>query len=123
LKVEQTWLEILRQEFVEGEDSFCLQLRINLAWDKKAFSRLTAAMLQCCKSMAQDEMLPRWLAEGFWYIPQFVRNWTTHPAWKETTQTEPQYYEDAYQRLDDLAYWFFIGESSYIDPEKGYAPM
>jgi hypothetical protein len=73
--------------------------------------------------MAQDEMLPRWLAEGFWYTPQFVRGWTTHPAWGKKTQTEPQYYEDAYQRLDDLAYWFFIGESLYLNPEKGYAPM
>jgi hypothetical protein len=28
--MEETWLDILRQEFVENEDSFCFQLRINL---------------------------------------------------------------------------------------------
>ena len=94
--MEQSYLDVLHQEFLEvGEDSFCLQLRINLEWDKKAFSRLTAAMLVCCRAKAKDEMLPRWLAEGFWYVPQFVRNWTTHPAWTSTTQGDPHYYEDA----------------------------
>lgn len=124
------YISVLRNEFVAGEGSFLIQMRVDLVWDKAAFSRLTAAMLDCCKAYARDQRgaddetsLPVWLAEGFWYLSFCVRDWTTHPAWAARTAPEQGYYDDAYERLDALASWFFTGAPLYSDIEKGYAPM
>jgi hypothetical protein len=68
-----------------------------------------------------DTMLPRWLADGFWYLSTFVRGHTSHPAWEKIVAQEPEYFSHAYERLDDLASWFFSGECPWIDEEKGWA--
>ncbi len=68
-----------------------------------------------------DTMLPRWLAEGFWYLSTFVRDHTSHPAWEHTIAREPGYFAHAYARLDALASWFFSGEYPWIDEEEGWA--
>lgn len=47
-------LELLRREFSAGEGSFLLQFRIDLHWDRNAFSRLEQAMRRIC---AQQEPL------------------------------------------------------------------
>ncbi len=60
------------------------------------------------------------MAVGFWYIPSFVRDWTTHEHFPRVDL--PEYYEKAYQRLEMLAYWFFFGESPYL-AGKGFEPM
>jgi hypothetical protein len=65
---------------------------------RAAFSRLVAAM-------------ERWIAEGFWYYQGFVRDWTSHPNFPRPYGES--YYEVAYKRLSDLAYWMFMGESPY----------
>jgi hypothetical protein len=127
---------VLAHEFSAGEGSALLQLRVHLIWDKVAFARLTDAMLACCKVYnAHDRRvagvgygadvtpLPRWLADGLWYVGWFVRDWTTHPAWAERTAPEQSYYDDAYERVFMLAEWFFTGDCSYTDPDKGFAPM
>lgn len=70
-----------------------------------------------------DTMLPRWLADGFWYLSTFVRGHTSHPAWERTIAQEPEYFSQAYERLDDLASWFFSGQLPWIDEEKGWVSM
>lgn len=127
---------VLAHEFVAGEGSFLLQLRVYLKWDKAAFTQLTQAMLTCCQAYDAHELraahigegayqtpLPRWLAEGFWYVPTFVRDWTSHPAWKEYIESEQEYYDRAYERLDRLADWFFTGHCPSMNPAKTFAPM
>src|SRR6185312_7056217 len=118
------WYSILQHEFNANEGSFLLQLRCDLVWDRAAFTRLTGAMLDCCKvydttkdppttafpgSPYYDRTVPRWLAEGFWYASTFIRGHTSHPAWREKIASDLDYYDKAYERLDDLAYWFFFG--------------
>jgi hypothetical protein len=108
------YLEILKYEFEAREDSFLLKVRTQMEWDKVAFSRLVHAMKVYCEKEAGTESVERWIASGFWYIPQFTRDWTTHPSFPREHSDE--YYEQAYHLLDALAYWFFMGESPY---EKG----
>jgi hypothetical protein len=127
---------VLVHEFSADEGSFLLQLRVQLTWDKAAFTRLTEAMLACGQAYdaharraagigygADATPLPRWLAEGFWYLGTFVQEWTTHPAWAERTAPEQGYYDAAYVRLFMLAEWFFTGDCPYTDPAQGFAPM
>ena len=54
------------------------------------------------------------MAEGFYYVPRFVRDWTTHPNFP---RLQPQqYHDDCLRRLDDLADWFFHGWHMYLEP-------
>jgi len=68
-------------------------------------------MLACCRAddMAVQHLtvvervhdptpLPRWLADGVWYVATCVTAWTTHPAWTAKTAPEPDYYHQAYER-------------------------
>ena len=114
------YLKLLRHEFEAGDGSFLIQLRSDLIWEKASFNRLIAVMQSCCEAFSRSDTLERWMAEGFWYVPWFVRDWTTHPNFPRIHQ--PEYYEKAYERLDDLAYWFFFGESPYL-PGKGFEAL
>lgn len=131
----EAWYDILQHEFAADEGSFLLQLRVRLVWDKAAFTRLTAAMLECCKeydtshqsletriAAYHQQSVPRWLAEGFWFAYEFTWEHTSHPAWRENIALDQDYYEKAYERLFDLADWFFTGHSP-LDPDKGFSPM
>jgi hypothetical protein len=140
------WYETLQHEVSADEASFLLQLRTEMIWDKTAFTRLTAAMLECCKAydrtyrppetplvtdtlveqLSADyyrQSVPRWLAEGFWFAYEFTKGHTSHPAWSDKIAREPEYYDKAYWRLFNLADWFFTGQCPYRDPDKGFAPM
>ena len=54
-------LELLRQEFRAEDGSFLLQLRVDLHWDRQAFSRLEQAMRRVC---AQQEPQIHEIATG-----------------------------------------------------------
>lgn len=86
-----------------------LQLRGDLHWDHDAFLRLIACMQAYLESDRDVENLPRWVAEGFWFLDHFVRQWTSHTDFPRTSTHE--YYEAAHQRLHDLAWWLFMGSS------------
>ncbi|HLG63866.1 MAG TPA: hypothetical protein VKY19_18130 [Ktedonosporobacter sp.] len=66
-------------------------------------------------------LLPDWLAELFWFIPEEVIGWTSHEAWEKKRAREPEYFEKAYERLRLLASWFFTGSCPWLDEEKGWA--
>ena len=102
---------ILRSEFTAEDGSFLLRLRCDLIWDQAAFSRLVLAMEHCTAAHAGRESIERWVAEGFWYLEQFTPDWSTHPNFPRPHGEK--YYEAAYQRLRDLSYWLFVGESPY----------
>lgn len=114
------YLEILEHELNAGDGSFLIKLRCDLEWDRAAFTRLTDAMKQCCEELAGAEVIDRWLAGGFWYLSFFVKDWTTHPNFPKKEPDD--YYAKAYERLDSLAYWFFMGESPY-EGAQGFEPL
>ncbi|HEX8612752.1 MAG TPA: hypothetical protein VF800_15805 [Telluria sp.] len=106
-------LLVLKEEFQAGDGSFLLELRCDLNWNRKAFVRLVSAMQEYIEKRPESETLERWIAEGFWHLDHFVKEWCSHASFSRPY--EQQYYEDAYERLHDLAYWLFVGESPYID--------
>lgn len=113
----QDILATLRYEFDAEENSFLLKMRCNLEWDARAFEILIDAMQAYLESDRDKEHIDRWIAQGFWFANHYVKYWTSHPAFPK--QLPESYYECAYQRLYDLAYWFFAGESPY---ESGTLP-
>ncbi|MCU0783799.1 MAG: hypothetical protein MUF81_07070 [Verrucomicrobia bacterium] len=109
----EDFMTILKNEFDAGEGSFLIKLRPNLEWDKDAFNRLVTAMKLCAESKSSEPKLERWVAEGFWFVSWFVRSWAAHPRFPKDHAAD--YYERAFSRLDDLAYWYFKGLSPYKD--------
>lgn len=131
-----TYYDVLQREFAAEEGSFLLQLKCDMYWDKAAFTRLTEAMLECCRAYdlwdknptlmgdAYDKTkLPRWLAEGFYYLATFVRGHTSHHAWEARIARERAYFEAAYEQLDDLADWFFTGRCPRPNPSTAFPSL
>jgi hypothetical protein len=105
-------LELLRQEFRAEDGSFLLQLRVDLHWDRQAFTRLEQAMRRVCAQQEPRHQLDRWLVEGYWYLSDFVPGHTGHP---DFPRPEPaRYYTAAIRRLRDLQNWFVTGRSPYL---------
>lgn len=105
---------VLPEEFEAVADSFLLRLRVDLVWDRAAFSRLEQAMRLVCEQYEGREDLPRRMADGFYEVSHFVAEWTSHPNFP---RPEPaQYYQDCLERLRDLADWFFRGWHAYQEP-------
>jgi hypothetical protein len=50
-------LELLRHEFSAGDGLFLLQLRVDLHWDWRTFSRLEQAMRRVCTQQEPHEQL------------------------------------------------------------------
>jgi len=57
--------------------------------------------------------IPQWIAQGFWYLDGFVRDWSSHANFPR--EHDPMYYQAAFARLHDLAHYLFFGESPYQD--------
>jgi hypothetical protein len=105
--------EILKHEFGPSEDNFITSLRIKRGWDKDAFRKLVIAMGDYCKDHANTEVLERTIAHGIWYMEFFVENWTTRPNFPR--KYTDSYYKTAYEIIHELAYWYFTGQSPYMD--------
>jgi len=112
--------EALRHEFEASDGSFLIKLRTHLEWDKNSFNRLTELMLQYLRERPPDAPIPRWVAEGFWFLDGWVRDWSSHPCFPKHHGDE--YYAAAYERLHDLAYWLFTGASPY-EGASGFDPL
>lgn len=105
-------IEVLEREFAGEDESFLIRLRIDRVWDRDAFTRLEQAMREVCAAYEERDQLPRWLADGFYYASVFVRSWTGHPSFRRPENED--YYDACLQRLDDLASWFFSGDSPRV---------
>lgn len=114
------WRGVLAREFAAEEGSFHIQLHVDLTWDKEGFTRLIDAMMACCQQLDRTETVETWMAQGFWYLPGYVRDWAGNPSLPR--EHAEDYYQKACQRLDELAYWFFMGESLYL-PGHVYEPL
>jgi len=101
--------EALKNELEAGTASFLIRLRCDLEWDKEA-SQLVSAMPKCCEHQDESAAVERWLAQGFWYLSHFARDWTTHPNFPRPRPEQPP--EQAYERLDDLAFWVLLRRKS-----------
>ena len=111
-------MKLLKAQFDAVPGSFLDLLRTEFIWDKDEYAKLLKAMVQIAEEFTNIELLPRWLSFGFWYIPDFVRTWTTHPSWENYINADKEYFDRARQRLYDVAYWFFVGKSIYKDQDK-----
>ncbi len=101
-------LDALRAEFEGADGSFLLKLRVDLMWDETSFAYLTGLMRRYVEGRAPDDDIPRWIAEGFWYLDVFVADWSSHPNFR--ARNPHITYDEHYETLRALAGWLFMGE-------------
>jgi hypothetical protein len=107
---------VLRREFNAEPGSFLFKLRVDLEWDREAFTRLERAMRAVCVDYSDRDQLDRWLAEGFFFVATWVRDHTAHPGFRRPTPES--YYDACVERLWELADWFFRGYHVYQEPHE-----
>lgn len=96
--------QILQQEFDAEDGSFLIQLRCDFYWDKSAFTRLTQNMYEVAKDLENQPNIPKWVANGFWYVEKFTKEWTNHPNFPSPDQ---EYHEDCLELLYFLCDYLF----------------
>jgi hypothetical protein len=111
----------LKNEFNAEEDSFLLELRTQLNWNKSKFLKLINNMIEYCKSNKDAELLERWAVDGFWYTEHFVKEWTSND---EFIKNEPErYYELSYMILENMRALYFSRYEVYEDFDKMVAEL
>lgn len=108
-------MQRLQDAFAGAEGSFLLTLRSQNSWDSEAFAQLVKDMRTACDFCAGADMLERWMADGFWYLPSFVQSWTSHPDFPRKQM--PIDLRLATGLLEDLAHWFFTDDCPWEDPD------
>jgi hypothetical protein len=101
----------LKDELNAEEGSFLLELRTELNWNHDSLLNLLTKLNAECKRTKENLNLSREIASGIWYISDFIKNWTEHKNFPKKYPTE--YYEKAYELINDLAYYYFMAESPY----------
>lgn len=107
-----TSIQILKYEFDGEPNSFLFQLRANLVWDNAAFFRLITAMYKVADEFQDSGNLPKWLAQGFWYVEWFTKSWITHDNFPALNE---EYHTEAIETLGNLSHFLFVGEKVEID--------
>lgn len=101
----------LEDELNAENGSFLLELRTDLNWNHDSFINLLTELNTECKRTKENLNLSRDTACGIWYISDFIKNWTEHQNFPKEFAEE--YYEKAYQLINDLAYSYFMAETPY----------
>ncbi len=101
----------LMQELNAEDNSFLIEFRIDLNWNHISFVNLLNKLYEECQNRENDTMLSREIAGGIWYISNYIEDWSQHKAFPKKFSKE--YYELAYELINDLTYHYFVGESLY----------
>ncbi|WMI68193.1 hypothetical protein [Mangrovimonas sp. YM274] len=101
----------LKDELNAEDGSFLLELRTDLNWNHDSFINLLTELNTECKRTKENLNLSRDIASGIWHISDFIKNWTEHNNFPKKYSDE--YYNKAYELINDLTYSYFMAESPY----------
>ena len=97
------------------EGSFILALRCDLEWNNESFKELLYLILEEAKKTKDDKTISKDTASGIWFVNDFVKNWAEHDNFPKSNSVE--YYDKAYQLLNEVTYTYFLSESPYESEE------
>ncbi|HEY0744183.1 MAG TPA: hypothetical protein VGD40_22105 [Chryseosolibacter sp.] len=101
----------LKKELDAADGSFLLELRTGFSWNHYAFINLLRKIEEECKRTQNDTSLDREIASGIWYSINFIKDWVNHENFPKVYPSK--YYEIAFGLLNELGYYYFMGESPY----------
>lgn len=79
--------------------------------------KLLMTMRDYCRSLEEEVKLEREIAEGFWFISHFVRDWTTHEGFRNANKLPEEYYIEAYELIYHLSWWYFTNDCPFISED------
>lgn len=111
--------EELLYEFRGEENSFLITIRCDLKWSHTKFVKLINTMRDYCKQKQSNDPLDKEIAQGFWFVSWFIKDWTSHPDFRKANKFSEDYFNQSYELIYDLSYWYFMEESIYSE-EKDF---
>ncbi|WP_459477435.1 hypothetical protein [Clostridium saccharoperbutylacetonicum] len=111
--------EELLYEFRGEENSFLITIRCDLEWSHNKFIKFLYTMKDYCKQKQSKDPLDKEIAQGFWFVTWFIKDWTSHQGFRKANKFSDDYYTESYELIHDLSYWYFVEESIYIE-EKDF---
>ncbi|WP_322922815.1 hypothetical protein [Paenibacillus campi] len=110
--------ESLRLELEGEEGSFLLKLRVDLCWEPDHATALLTRMYSYIHSTVGSKLLNRKVAGDMWLVIHFIRNWSSHEAFRHANPYPDEYYNEVYELLFILGDWYFTGECPFTHPES-----
>ncbi len=110
--------ESFRRELDGEENSFILKLRVDLCWEPDHAVALLTRMYSYIHSTVGARVLHREVAGDIWFLIQFIRNWSSHEAFRHANPYPDEYYNEVYELLYILGDWYFTGECPFTHPES-----
>lgn len=108
-------IEGLLNEFRGEENSFLITIRCDLEWSHTKFVKLLNTMRDYCKQKESNDPLDKEITQGFWFVSFYIKDWTSHPGFRNANKFPDDYYIQSYELIYDLSYWYFMEEPIYID--------
>lgn len=109
--------EELLYEFNGEENSFLITIRCDLEWSHAKFIKLLNTMRDYCKQKQSRDPLDKEIAQGFWFVTWFIKDWTSHSGFRNGNKFSDDYYTQSYKFIHDLSYWYFMNEPIYVEEE------
>ncbi|MGM1046979.1 hypothetical protein SAMN05661091_1625 [Paenibacillus uliginis N3/975] len=106
--------EKILDEVTAGEGSFLIEIRIELNWDHYKFQNLLLLLNEFLKTNEAGDYLERELSAGIWYVTNFIPHWTSHESFRKSNNYSEEYYRSAYELLEFIASWYFMGHCPFI---------
>lgn len=110
--------EVLLYEFRGEENTFLITIRCDLEWSHTKFIEFLNSMRNYCKHKQEEDPLDKEIAQGFWFVSSYIREWTSHPDFRKANKFSDDYYTQSYDLIYDLSYWYFMEEPIFIEEEE-----
>ncbi|MDP4177122.1 MAG: hypothetical protein Q8900_02115 [Bacillota bacterium] len=113
----EKYINDLLDELKGEENSFILNIRCKIEWKHDSFIKLVRIMRYYCSNRENEEKLDKNIAEGFWFVSWFIKDWTSHENFRKTNKFPDEYFNKAYEIIFDLCYWYFTQECIFISED------
>lgn len=108
-------IDELLYEFRGEKESFLITIRCDLEWSHDKFIKFLSTIRNYCKHRQLSNQLDKEIAQGFWFISWFIKDWTSHPDFRKANKFSDNYYTESYELIHDLSWWYFMEEPIYIE--------
>lgn len=96
--------EELLYEFRGEENSFLIAIRCDLEWSHAKFVKLLNTMNNYCKQKHSSDPLDKEIAQGFWFVSWYIKDWTSHSGFRNANKFHDDYYTHSYELIHNFSY-------------------
>jgi hypothetical protein len=94
-------------------NSFMTKLRVNLIWDHDLLLLIILNLKETCSNSEGIDFSDFEMTSLLWYFSHFVKDWTSHEAFRKGNNLNDDYYDFSYSVIYDMTSWYFMGFCPY----------